>query len=139
MDIKKAWNQLKKDLKSEGIDLIGGCYLTAKQLQNRTATILINNNISYEDEMLEAVDGLKMLLNSDRNDCEKVKNSKYYAEKMEFIASNMTKYGTKENEYNETVNDIISSNAWNRFISIVGNVTTCKEQKEIFLYLRVNY
>lgn len=141
MDIKKAWNQLKKDLKLEGIDLTGRCYLTAKQLQNRTATMLIVNSIPYEKEISESIDSLKDVLNSDCSDCEKVENAKYYTKQTGTIAANMAKYGTKENEYNKVVKSILNSNAWNRFVSIVGNgnVTTCKEQKDIFLYLRINY
>jgi hypothetical protein len=141
-DIKKAWNQFKKDIKKEGLDLTGSCYLTAKQLANRTATILICNNIPYADEIKYTTAAIQKVCEFDTWTAEeKVRAIARDTEQIAKYTESLIKYGTKENEYKQTVEFILNSKAWNAFTTAVGTKvsTGYEEKEERLMYLRINY
>ena len=141
-DIKKAWNQFKKDIKKEGIDLTGSCYMTAKQMANRTATILICDNIPYAEEIKYTTAAIQKVCGFDTWTAEeKVRSIKHHTEQIAKYTESLIKYGTKENEHKHTVESILRSKAWNAFTTAVGTqVSTGYEEKEgRLMYLRINY
>lgn len=138
-DIKKAFNTFKKDIKAEGLDLTGKSYMTAKQLQNRTATILICNTIPYEDEIRREIESLHKVLGVDSwTNEEKARATVRTAKTIEGYMADIAKYGTKENEYEQFTKQILSSKAWEKFAQAVGTaVYTTDETKDIYKYLRI--
>lgn len=140
-DIKKAFNQFKKDIKKEGLDLTGSCYMTAKQIQNRTATILICNNIPYEKEIRDTTLRMQKVLGYDTwTDEEKVRNAKSSTASILKYTQDLMKYGTKDNEFKQTRQFILNSTAWKKFVEAVGSeVQTIREDKDIGMYLRILY
>lgn len=141
-DIKKVWNQFKKDIKKEGLDLTGACYMTARQLANRTATICICNNRPYEKEIEYTAEQMQKMLGYDTWTAEeKVRSAKSSTDSIAHYTKKLMQYGTKENEYKQTVSFILNSKAWQTFTAAIGTqVTTEYEEKDNFLmYLRINF
>lgn len=140
-DIKKAFNQFKKDIKKEGLDLTGDCYMTAKQIQNRTATILICNNIPYEEEIRRSAQQGRYVMDYDSwTDDQKVRSAKSAFDSVLRSTQNLMKYGTKDNEFEQTEQFILNSTAFKKFVEAVGSeVYTTREDKDIGMYLRILY
>lgn len=129
MEIKKAFETMKKELKKE-ISISGGFTMSAKQIENRTATYCVCNMISYEDE-----------IKYHKAACDRVRSYKNWtdAEKERWISDTevwvkyfedcLEKYGTKENFANEMVNKIVNSKAFAKFCETVSGVRYCTEIK----------
>lgn len=147
MDIKKAWNNFKKDIKKEGLDLSGLCYMTAKQIANRTATILLCNAIPYEEEIERTLKSIAKVQSYDSwTDEEKARAKKRDEETIAVYEAEMKKFGTKENEAKVTSEQIVSSKAFKTFCEdaeIEDTVSTNIEMQTQYginlHYLRITY
>lgn len=120
--IKSAWNKFKKDVQKEtGIDLTGCCYMTAKQIANRTATICLVNDIPYDREIarerrsIEQVNGYETWTAE-----EKQNNERRGLEAIAFYEARKAEYGTKENEAQVEFDQITSSNAYKILAEAIG-------------------
>ena len=141
MDIKKAWNNFKKDIKKEGLDLSGLCYMTAKQIANRTATILLCNAIPYEEDIDRTLNSIAKLQSYDSWPDEERDE-----ETIAVYEAEMKKFGTKENEAKVTSEQIVSSKAFKTFCEdaeIEDTVSTNIEMQTQYginlYYLRITY
>lgn len=147
MEIKKAWNIFKKEIVKEGVDVSGNCYMTAKQIANRTATILICNNISYEKEIEREYKSLAQVMGYDSwTDEEKAHSKESHDVRVVIYKRNMEKFGTKENELKVTLEQIKNSNAFKKFCvnaEIEDTVTLSTEMKMLYgigyYYIRIDY
>lgn len=142
-DIKKAFNQFKKDIKKTGLDLTGSCYMTAKQMRNRTATILICNNIPYEQEIEYTTKAIYKMTTDEYDGWtteQKMKSIRHHSENLLRYTKELKEFGTKDNEFNWTTQFILNSTAWEKFVKAVGSeVQTIREDKGIGMYLRISY
>lgn len=123
-ETKKAWERLKKQLTKDGdkYGLKGCMYMTAKQEQNRTATIsLVFVAQEYDEEIARTERELaKVLAYTTWTEAEK-QRSKEYAEKfLEKMRTKKAKYGTKRREAEETIAAIKETAAWQQFAETVG-------------------
>ena len=147
MDIKKAFNNFKKNIVKEGLDLNGRCYMTAKQIANRTATILICTDQAYEKEIeRERKSTTQVMAYDSWTDEEKARSKASYDEKIAMYESEMKKFGTKENEFKVTMEQIESSNAFRTFCKdaeIEDTVRLSMEMKNQYgmglYYVRIDY
>lgn len=142
-EIKKAWNQMKKDIKNElGEDFGYGFTMSAKQLENRTATYCIRVATTYEFDIsaVESEDARTQEWRvRDQEDIErKARIHAEHLEKIERIRAKIAKYGTKENEVAEITNKVVTSKAFKKFSDAVGNVEWEPEIKDCY-YIRFHY
>jgi hypothetical protein len=139
MEIKKAWEQMKKDIKKE-LGISGGFTMTAKQIKNRTATFCICNVIPYEEEIerlqrtMEKVQGYTTW-----TDEEKARSKERDLQTLAVYEEGLAKYGTKENEAETVTAQIVNSKAFKKFQEEVGAVEWNTEQMDICYYIRFNY
>ena len=147
MDIKKAWNNFKKDIKKEGLDLNGLCYMTAKQIANRTATVLLCNAIPYEEQIEHVIKEMEKVQSYDSWTAEeKARDKKRSEETIAAYEAEMKKFGTKENKAKVTSEQIVSSKAFKTFCEnaeIEDTVSTNIEMQTQYginlYYLRIMY
>ena len=139
-EIKKAWETMKKELKKE-LGIAHGFTMNAKQINNRTATYLVCNNIPYEEEIKREKDSNARVQAYDTW-TEEAK-AKYNAETERWVTQHeerLAKYGTKENEHRMVHEELVNSKAFKKFASNFENVTTEFETKENWLYyIRFHY
>ena len=121
-EIKSAWNKFKKDVQKEtGIDLTGCCYMNAKQIENRTATICLVNDIDYDREIarerrsIEQVNGYETW-----TDEEKQSHERRSLESIAFYEARKAEYGTKENEAQVEFDQITNSKAYKVLAEAIG-------------------
>ena len=139
-EIKKAWEVMKKEIKKElGLDY--GFTMNAKQINNRTATYLVCNTRSYEDEIrLEQESIEKVMGYSTWTEAEKARRKENGEKQIARHTALLEKFGTKENELRMTHEAILNSKAFKKFASNFESVTTEFEIKENFYYyIRFNY
>lgn len=142
-EIKKAWNQMKKDIKKElGEDFGYGFTMSAKQLENRTATYCIRLATTYEWDIHSVEIRDADIMNwkvRDQEDIERqARIHAEYLEDIERIRAKIAKYGTKENEVSEITNKVVTSKAFKKFSDAVGNVEWEPEAKDCY-YIRFHY
>lgn len=109
-DVKKAWEQMKKELKKEFPNEDGLHYnftMNKKQIENRTATFLASVNHCYEGEYADA----------------------------DLIA----RFGTAMNEARTYLEMIQNSKSFAKFSSTVGNVRMTIESGKTCNNIRFNY
>lgn len=139
-DVKKAWEQMKKDLKKE-LGIEGGFVMNAKQISNRTATYTVCNNWTFDRE-----------IEYHKKEDERVQSyttwtpeakARSHKDKLAYISAleeEKAKYGTKENQAAVVRAEIVNSKAFQKFQDAVGKVETAIEIRENFLYyIRFNY
>lgn len=139
-EIKKAWETMKKELKKE-LGIEGGFTMGAKQINNRTATYLVCNIVSYEEEIKRAKDSNAIVQAYDSWTAEeKAKRNAETERQVAQYEELLAKYGTKENELRMVHEELVNSKAFQKFASNFENVTTEVEFKEnFFYYIRFNY
>ena len=134
VDIKKAWEQMKKDLKKE-TGISGGFTMNARQIKNRTATYSVCNNKTYDEEIAYfEKQCAKVQTYTSWTDEEKAGCAARTAETVKAIQERKNKYGTKENEARYYEELIVNSKAFKKFEEAVGEVKTNIETIENFVY-----
>lgn len=139
MEIKKAFEQFKKELKKE-TGISGGFTMTAKQIKNRTATYCINNAIPFEME-------IERELNSDKKvqayeSWSKEMKADFHERTENLVAryeARLKKYGTKQREAAEITKQVVNSKAFKKFSEQLGNVEYNNEEMNGCYYIRFNY
>ena len=147
MEIKKAWNIFKKEIVKEGIDVGGNCYMTAKQIANRTATILVCSNMPYTEQIEREDKSLAQVMGYDSwTDEQKARSKESHDVRVAIYKRDMEKFGTKENELGVTLEQIKNSKAFKKFCAnaeIENTVTLSTEMKMLYgigyYYIRINY
>ena len=145
-EIKKAWNNFKKEAKKEiSFDLTGCCYMNAKQIANGTATIALCNDIEYDTEIarqrrtIEQVNGYTSWTPEEKKRSEAhslARIAEYEAEK--------AAYGTKTNEAQVKAVEITSSAAFIKMAKTIGvhafELELVKKWEGLNLYqIRIHY
>ena len=129
MEIKKAFEQFKKELKKE-TGICGGFTMSAKQIENRTATYCVCNMISYEDEIAYHKRACDRVRGYDSwTEEEKARFISNAEETIKYYEGQIARYGTKENYARETVARIVNSNAFKNLANTIGDVRYCTEIK----------
>ena len=147
MEIKKAWNIFKKEIVKEGIDVSGNCYMTARQIANRTATILVCSNMPYAEQIEREDKSLAQVMGYDSwTDEQKARSKESHDVRVAIYKRDMEKFGTKENELKVTLEQIKNSNAFKKFCvnaeieDTVRLSTETKVQYGIgYYYIRIDY
>ena len=133
-EIKKAFEQFKKELKKE-TGICGGFVMNAKQIENRTATKLVCNMNSYEREIANYESWI--------NDTVSESNKAYYEKYIAFNREQLAIYGTKMNYIKEEVERITNSKAFEKFSATIGGVKVNTEIKQEYgieyMHIRFNY
>ena len=141
-EIKKLFTKFKNAGVKEGLDINGCCYMTAKQLEKRTATILlvVCPDYSYESEIDSIVDTIERVKGYDTWTPEEIENSvRSSTRRLENVKRLQKTFGTKANEADYECKRIVSSNAFKAFTSAVGAVQTSMEKNKNGYYLRLSY
>lgn len=144
--IKKAWNTFKKEIAKEvELDLTGCCYMTAKQIANGTATITLQLNWSYDDEIANITRDIEYFSSWDGDNKERGERyARDYKERLANVGARKANYGTRENEINADVETITSSAAFKKLAAAIGIKSTHldlgKYSQTLKIYqLRINY
>ena len=134
MEIKKAFEQFKKELNKE-TGIKGGFTMNAKQISNRTATYCVGRTESYEATIKEFTDW--------KNRCNHAQIAAECERRISYATGMKNKYGTRENENNARIETVTTSKAFKKFCETVGTVNVHKEISTTdgvdFLYIRFNY
>lgn len=134
MEIKKAFEQFKKELKKE-TGIAGGFTMNAKQIENRTATYCVGRTESYEATIKEFSDWKNRT-----NDACIIKECE---RRIAYFTEKRNQYGTRENENRTMIEQVINSKAYKKFCETVGAVKFNKEVRTTdgvdFLYIRFHY
>lgn len=141
-EIKKLFTKFKKDGIKEGLNINGCCYMTAKQLENRTATILLVAcpDYSYEREIDDIADSIERVKGYDTWTPEQIEACvNRETLRSERVKKLLKTFGTKSNEADYECKQIVSSNAFKAFTSAVGAVQTSVEKNKNGYYLRLCY
>lgn len=132
-EIKKAWNRFKNQNKQYN----GCCYMNARQIENHTATIRLTYMYDYDEAIKSFTEYIDEL--SD-------KEGKYVADAIERSKKALkgyqdlkAKYGSKKNEIDCRIEELINSESWNELQSKIGMIKTSIEFKDDYCYLRLNY
>lgn len=141
-EVKKLFTKFKKDGIKEGLNINGCCYMTAKQLANRTATILLVEcpNYSYETEIkdiTETIERVKGYKTWTPQQIEQSVNSDI--RRLEHVKNRLNTFGIKANEAVYECKKIVSSNAFKAFVESVGAVQTHMETTRNGIFLRLSY
>lgn len=147
MEIKKAWNIFKKELTKEDVNSCGTFSMTARQIANRTATILVCSNIPYAEQIERENKSLAQVMGYDSwTDEEKARSKEFHDVKVAIYKRDMEKFGTKENELKVTLEQIKNSNAFKKFCidaEIEDTVRLSTETKVLYgigyYYIRIDY
>lgn len=144
--IKKAWNTFKKEIAKEiDLDLTGCCYMNAKQIENRTATITLQLNWSYDEEIACIARDVDYYLTWDGDNKERGERyARDYREKIAKIEARKATHGTRENEISADIEKITSSAAFKKLAAAIGIQSTGLDlgsyNKSLKVYqLRINY
>lgn len=141
-EIKQAFEQMKKELAKE-LGIKGGFVMNRKQIENRTATYLVNNGaISYDEEIDEVLKrDVKVQTYDTWTAEEKADSHKRAMERVNYLEKCLAEYGTKQNEARAKRNEIAKSEAFKKFEDTIGN-TACirvETDPEGFWRLRFYY
>lgn len=139
-EIKKAFETFKKEVAKE-CGLKGGFTMSKRQIELRTATMLVNNIISFEEEIKrqeesdERVQGF-----STWTEKQKMNHHEYCMENIRFYEDLKAKWGTKANEFSMKKKMLEESKAFAKLQQAIGNITLTTELKDgMFNYIRFNY
>ena len=145
-EIKTAWNKFKKEVQKEtSLDLTGCCYMTAKQLANGTATITLQLNWSYEEEIINVTRDIEYFSSWDGDNKERGERyAREYTEKLAKIEARKATYGTRENEVKNDVGKITNSTAFKKLAAAIGiqntHIDLGNYSNTLKVYqLRINY
>lgn len=132
--IKKAFEQMKKDLKKErGIS--GGFYMNNAQIANRTATWRIINTASYESEIDLYTSEIKWYAERGWD-----KSEEGARELLARAQKGLKTYGNKITEARALADEVINSEAVRKFGETVGReIVTRIEEQGGWYYLRIYY
>lgn len=121
-EIKNAWSQFKKEIAKEiTLDLTGCCYMTAKQIANGTATITLQLNWSYDDEIANITRDIEYFSSWDGDNKERGERyAREYREKIAKIEARKATHGTRENEVAAEIETITSSTAFKKLAATIG-------------------
>ena len=142
-EIKKAFEQFKKELfKETGIK--GGFTMSARQIENRTATYCICNLIPYEKEIAYHQNACERVRSYDSwTDAEKDRWCAGAEKTIAYYKDQLAKYGTKENYAAVMFETITKSKAYRNLCETFGGVRTYLEQKRNsgldVMYIRFTY
>ena len=138
-EIKKAFEQMKKDAKKE-LGISYGFTMSAKQIKNRTATLSVCNDIPYEDEIRRAEADDRRVQSYDTWTAEEKANCHARTiANVEAIKTKLAKYGTKQKEAEAVERQITNSKAFKRFREAVGDCVTTIDHMDICYYIRFHY
>ena len=139
-EIKKAWETMKKEIKKE-LGTTYGFTMNKKQIENRTATACICNNISYEREIAHAYNSIERIQAYDTwTEQEKADNKERNEQLIARYNEKLAQFGTKENEAITSLNQIENTKAYKKFVATMGgDVTMTIELKNDCYYIRFNY
>ena len=121
-EIKSSWNKFKKDVQKEtGIDLTGCCYMTAKQIANRTATITLQLAWSYDDEIANRLREIESVSNWGEEQKERIERiTSKYREQIAALEARKAAHGTRENEVMADFEQITNSKAYKVLAEAIG-------------------
>ena len=121
-EIKNAWNTFKKEIAKEiDLDLTGCCYMTAKQIANGTATITLQLDWSYDNEiacLLRDIEKFSAWDGDNKERGERYANE--YREKIAGIEARKAVHGTRENEVKSDAEKITSSAAFKKLAEAIN-------------------
>ena len=138
-EIKKAFKKFQKDCQKEtGFDLTGCCYMTKRQMQNNTATIIICNSISYETLIQYYANSISKAMDWDDTKERKASIVESNLKYLSRLSADFSQYGTKENYFQKMCEKILNSKAWETF-STQYNVTMCREEDDSVMRIRLFY
>ena len=142
-DIKKAWNTFKRELKKElDFDLTGCCYMNAKQIKKRTATISLCNCFDYDWEIEYSRKSIERVNSYDTWTAEeKKRHEQYELDMIAYYEANREKYGKKSNEAKAKTEAITRTQAFKKLSECIGVCGVCLEldESEAIYRLRINY
>ncbi len=140
-EIKKAWNTFKKNIKKELPEAqYLGYTMSAKQIKNGTATILICNKIPYEDEIARTERSIIQVNGYETwTPEEKARNREYQEARIESYKRDLSRFGTKENELVSISNLIRESKAFKALSETIRVTSTTYDDMQNCYYLRINY
>jgi hypothetical protein len=121
-EIKNAWNVFKKEVQKEtGLDLTGCCYMTAKQIANGTATITLQLDWSYDNEIANITRDIEYFSSWDGDNKERGERyARDYREKIAKIEAKKATYGTREREVKNDTERITNSVAFKKLADAIG-------------------
>lgn len=134
-EIKKAWNTMKKEIELE-LGIKYGFTMTNKQIENRTATYLVCNDFTYEEEIERETNSMNKAI-------ENGNDISYHEENLKELNELKNKYCTKDNQVASMIKVITNSNAFKKFEKVVGKVSCFTEVKYQlgvgYIYIRFVY
>ena len=139
-EIKKAFEIFKKEIAKE-CGFKGGFTMSKKQIELRTATFLVNNTISFEEEIKKQQESDERVQGFDTwTDEQKAKHHEYCMDNIRFYEKQKAKWGTKANEFSVKMKMLEESKAFANLQQAIGNINLTAELKEgMFNYIRFNY
>lgn len=138
-EIKKAFKKFQKDCQKEtGFDLTGCCYMTAKQMQNGTATITICNSVTYEREIQYYANSIAKVMDWDDTHERKAGIVESNLKHLSRLSAEFSQYGTKENYFRKMSEKILNSKAWETFCTQY-NIMICYEEDDDVMRIRLFY
>jgi len=139
MEIKKAFEQMKKDIKKE-LGIVGGFSMTVKQIKNRTATYCVCNDISFDDEIKRLIKENEKVQGFDAWTAEEKERCANKTEELIKIQKSLKEqYGTKDNQAKMILEQISNSKAFKKFSNEVGNAVCFIDKVDWIYYIRFNY
>ena len=138
-EIKKAFDTMKRGLAKE-IGISSGYYCKAKQIENRTATLLVCNDIPYEDEIASAKAMDERVQSYDTwTDESKARHHSYALDAIARYQARLDKYGTKQGELIAVLHALQGSKSFQNFAAHFDHVSLTTEAKNGCHYIRFNY
>lgn len=136
--VKKAFNEFKKAIKEEGIDLSGRCYMNAQQIRNQTATICVGEDRDID----EVISNVKKLIESNT-----YKNDADFAVKCEetlkLWEDRKNQFGSQYRYLMSMCNDILKSEAFKKLAEAIKCTAQIETKINAYdqetVYIRVNY
>ena len=141
-EIKKAWNTFKKEIAKEvDFNLTGCCYMTARQINNGTATITLCFNMTYDREIDYHRKAIKRVNSYDTwTPEEKKKNEEHNTERIAYYEALKAKYGTRADEAAAKYEAIANSKAFEKLSECIGIDSYHVElNKDNCYQLRISY
>lgn len=140
MDAKVIFNTFKKETKKEGRDLTGRCYMNAKQVAARTATIYLTCAQSFEDRIAWEKKGTERIMGYNTwTDEEKAKAKKRHDEIIAATEKALSKYGTRANQAKAEFDEIVATAAFKKLCDSLGGASFSIDTTKEAYYLRINY
>lgn len=139
MEIKKAFNQFKKELAKEcGIE--GGFTMSARQIESRTATYCVSTIVEFDDLIEQNTKTANTIMGYSNWSAESRK-ARYddCMESVKRISALKEKYGTQRNRTIAMMNQIKNSKAFEKFQTEVGKTMLSVESTKEAWYIRFNY